>query len=210
MVTLSRKDFPLCLNDWHDSEQLYCEGQMELLNSPCVSVIGTRKISEVGIRRARAVTIFLAKSGFCIVSGLAAGVDAVAHKTALDCKAKTIAVIGTPLEKVYPAINAELRYRIERDGLVLSQFPNGARTFKSNFPLRNRLMAALCQLTVVIEASATSGTRHQVKTALELGRSVALPISLVESGYPWVQEAMGSGRTYVIRELSDLSSFLVG
>ena len=97
---------------------------------------------------------------------------------------------------------------IESDGLVISQFPNGAKTFKSNFPKRNRLMAALCHLTVVIEASEMSGTRHQVRTAIELGRHVALPVSLAESGFPWVNDALRSGKAHVLRELSDLSSFL--
>ncbi len=210
VVTLSREQFPGCLDDWTDADQLFCEGHVSFLKTPCVSVIGTRMVSDVGFRRASAVTRLLAKSGYCIVSGLAAGVDSVAHDVALTCGGKTIAVLGTPLDRIYPANNVELRRAIEVRGLVISQFPNGTKTFKSNFPKRNRLMAALCHLTVVIEASEMSGTRHQVKTALELGRSVALPVSLAESGYPWVIEALNSGRTHVLRELSDLSSFLGG
>jgi DNA processing protein len=210
VVTLSRDDFPGSLNDWTDAQELFCDGHVSFLNSPCVSVIGTRKISDVGTRRAAAVTRLLAKSGYCIVSGLAAGVDSVAHEVALSIGGKTIAVLGTPLDRVYPANNVELRRAIEDKGLVISQFPNGSKTFKSNFPKRNRLMAALCHLTVVIEASELSGTRHQVKTALELGRSVALPVSLAQSGYPWVVDALKSSRTHVLTELSDLSSFLAG
>ena len=210
MPTISRINFPSQLTDWRDADELFCAGNVSLLESPCVSVIGTRKISDVGTRRAAAVTRLLAESGYCIVSGLALGVDSVAHEVALSVGGKTIAVIGTPLDRIYPVNNIELRHEIEAHGLVISQFPNGSKTFKSNFPKRNRLMAALCHLTVVIEASEMSGTRHQVKTALELGRTVALPVSLAESGYPWVTEALNSPHTYVLRELSDLSSFLGG
>ena len=208
MTTLTRFQFPGILNNWSDSDELYCEGDTALLAMSCVSVIGTRNISEVGIRRAAAVTRLLASSGYCIVSGLAKGVDAVAHETALSIGAKTIAVLGTPINRVYPAATADLRHAIAQKGLVISQFPEGVRVFKSNFPKRNRLMASLCHLTVVIEASEMSGTRHQVRTAIEVGHSVALPSSLVDSGYSWVKDAMNSGRVHVLHELSDLSSYL--
>jgi DNA processing protein len=166
-------------------------------------------VSDIGRRRAAAITRFLVSSGYCVVSGLAKGVDTVAHETALRAGGKTIAVLGTPLDRVYPVNNLELRRQIEREGLIVSQFPAGARTFKSNFPKRNRLMAALAHLTVVVEASETSGTRHQVAAALDLGRSVALPISLAESGYGWIRDALSTGRVHVLTDLSDLSSYLV-
>ena len=205
---VTRLEFPSCLEHWADADELFCVGDTSLLHRPCVSVIGTRSPSEVGVRRAAAVTRFLLSSNYCIVSGLARGIDAVAHDTALAAGGKTIAVLGTSLEKTYPASGVELRREIEELGLVVSQFPAGAKTFKSNFPKRNRLMAALSHLTVVIEASETSGTRHQVRTALELGRSVAIPASLASSGYVWVKEALETKRVHVLNELSDLSSYL--
>ena len=209
METVQRKQFPGWLHNWPDADELFCEGDVRLLHLPCVSIIGTRNISDVGRRRAAVITRFLVNSGYCVVSGLAAGVDTVAHEVALATGGKTIAVLGTPLERVYPVNNLELRRQIEREGLVISQFPAGGPTYKSNFPKRNRLMAALAQLTVVVEASETSGTRHQVAAALSLGRSVALPISLAESGYGWVRDALATGRVHVLTGLSDLSSYLV-
>lgn len=205
---VERDKFPWSLSSWNDSDVLFCEGNPEILGMACVSVIGTRKVSEVGRRRAIAITRFLAQANTCIVSGLAKGIDAIAHETALGCGGKTIAVLGTPLDRIYPVENLELRREIETRGLVISQFPNGAKTFKSSFPKRNRLMAALSHLTVVVEASETSGTRHQVHAALQLGRSVALPVSLAESGFEWVGDAMKTGRVHVLHELSDLTPFL--
>ncbi len=205
-----RDEFPGALKEWLDGDTLFCAGRTELLQEPCVSVIGTRNPSEVGLRRAKAITRLLARSGYCIVSGLAIGVDAIAHLTALEEGANTIAVLGTPLDRIYPTATTHVRNAIESRGLVISQFPNGGRTYRSNFPKRNRLMAALCHLTVVVEASESSGTRHQVTTALELGREVAIPVSLANSGVRWVVDAVATGRVHVLHDLTDLTSFLPG
>ncbi len=209
MVKITRKEFPSSLDDWRDAEELFCVGDTGLLKRPCVSIIGTRTPTSEGFKRAATVAHTLIGHGYCIVSGLAAGIDAMAHDTALHYGGKTIAVLGTPMDRVYPAITSLTRSRIEKEGLVVSQFPVGTKTFKSNFPKRNRLMAALGSLTIVIEASETSGTRHQVRTAIDLGRYVAIPASLAESKFPWVEEALRSERVYVLNGLNDLMKFLL-
>ena len=124
-----------------------------------LAVIGARKASELGRRRARQFARQLAENGVVVVSGLADGIDTEALEAAIDAGGKVVGVIGTPLSKAYPAKNAELQEAIYRDHLLISQFPSGARVFPSNFPARNRTMAALSDASVVIEASDTSGTR---------------------------------------------------
>ena len=115
-----------------------------------------------------------------IVSGLAYGVDTVAHTTAINRGGKTIAVIGTPLDKATPSENAKLQERIYSEHLLISQFSKGERTFRTSFPLRNRLMALLSDATIVMEASDTSGTLHQAAECTRLGRWLFIAKSVVD------------------------------
>ena len=151
------------LNSSHASDDLmvFTAGDLSLLKKPCVSVIGTREVSAEGVKRARRVAKELVQRGVVVVSGLADGVDTEAMTTAIAIGGHTIGVIGTPLSKAYPAKNAALQEEIYRDHLLVSQFEEGTRTFKSSFPQRNRLMAFLSDASVIIEASDTSGTLHQ-------------------------------------------------
>jgi DNA processing protein len=120
------------------------------------------------------------------VSGLAAGIDGVAHEAAMHAGGRTIAVIGTSLDTAYPKDHAALQARIAREHLVVSPFESGTPTSPWYFPKRNRLMARLAQATVLIEASATSGTRHQVAECATLGRPIFAPAHLVEQ-LDWLQ-----------------------
>jgi DNA processing protein len=160
--------------------RLYYSGNLSLLKRPCVAIVGTRQISEDGIRRTRRLTRELVEAGVVIVSGLAAGVDSVAHTTAIECAGDTIAVIGTPLSKAYPAENARLQETIYREHLLISQFAPGTKTFKSSFPQRNRLMAVMTDATVVTEASDTSGTLHQAAECTNLRRWLFIAKSVVD------------------------------
>jgi DNA protecting protein DprA len=126
---------------------IYYAGDLSLLKRPSVAIVGTRDVSEAGIAATEWLTRRLVESGLVIVSGLAYGVDTVAHTTAINHDGKTIAVIGTPLDKATPSENAALQERIYREHLLVSRFAKGEKTFRTSFPLRNRLMAALSDAT---------------------------------------------------------------
>lgn len=162
----------------HPVELLYYRGIWELVETPCVAIVGTRKPSAGGIEDARALTAFLVNEKWTIVSGLAEGIDTVAHTTAIRQKGKTIAVIGTPICDVYPPANTELQDKIAREFLLVSQVPVKRyymQDWKLNrffFPERNVTMSALTEATVIVEAGNTSGTLVQARAALHQGRKL--------------------------------------
>lgn len=172
------------LGPMNDHEKLnappwfYAGGDLDLCRCYAkVSVIGTRDPTHVGLRRTVKLVTALVERGVVVVSGLAAGVDTCAHTTAIELGGKTIAVLGTPLDREYPKENADLQRRIMADHLVLSRYPAGAPIQSKNFPLRNRDMALISDVTVIVEAGAWSGTIHQGWEALRLGR----PLFILES-----------------------------
>lgn len=174
---------------------LYIEGDKEIINyGPKVSIIGTRKPSLQGIKNTKDITKELVKNKVVIVSGLAKGVDTEAHKTAIEFGGKTIAVLGTPLDKYYPPQNKELQDKIMNDYLAISQFPLGAPINRSNFPLRNRTMALISDASIIIEAGGeNSGTRHQGWEALRLGRPLYIHEDLIKSGLKWPKAMLKYG-----------------
>lgn len=202
---LARESFPKQLNGWNAKpDVLWYSGNLNLLARPMISVVGSRSASPDGLVRARRITRTLISKGICVVSGLAEGIDAVAHNTALKGKGSTIAVMGTPINECYPSSHDSLKSQIEKNGLVLSQFAPHSKIQRGNFPRRNELMAALSMMTIVVEANIDSGTRHQVKSSIALGHAVGFLPSLVESGFPWVEEAMKSGLGFAIYSPKDL------
>jgi DNA processing protein len=185
--------------------RLYYAGDLSLLRRPCVSIVGTRDVSSSGIAATEWVTRALVKAGIVIVSGLAYGVDAVAHKTAIATGGKTIAVIGTPLDKASPSENARLQEEIYREHLLISQFPSGANTFPANFPVRNRLMAALSDATVVIEAKDKSGTLHQAAECTRLGRPLFIAKPLAESpDIAWPKDFLKYDTCFTLERVSQI------
>lgn len=148
---------------------LYVAGDTSLLNEPAIAIVGSRKASPAGRRRASLLAATLAARGFVVMSGLAEGIDEAAHLAAIAA-GSTIAVIGTPLSKAYPAKHAFLQETIYRDHLLISPFPEGVRTFPRNFPERNRIMARLAAATVIVEASDTSGSLHQADECIKANR----------------------------------------
>lgn len=185
--------------------RLYTVGDVTLLNrGPRVSVVGSRKASEEGIRRARILTKALVSRGAVVVSGLAEGIDTVAHETAIEMGGQTVAVIGTPLDKAYPAKNRALQDRIMRDYLVVSQFPVGYNTGPKSFPIRNRTMALVTNATVIVEAGEKSGTLHQGWEALRLGRLLFIMDSVIANAeLSWPKEMMRYGAQVLARENLD-------
>ena len=152
-------------------EALFVAGDTSLLTEGTrVAVVGSRKASSDGQQRARSLVCSLVEQGMTVVSGLAEGIDTIAHETAIERGGRTIAVLGTPLSQAYPSKNRKLLEIIKRDHLAVSQFPEGYPAKRENFPQRNRTMALICDATIVVEAGEKSGTRHQGWEAIRLGR----------------------------------------
>ena len=151
---------------------LFALGRLELLPCPAVAVVGSRDHSPYGAEVARAVATLAAAAGIVVVSGMARGLDAVAHVGALDAGGGTIGVLGNGLGVVYPAANRRLYERAARDGMLLTEFPPGERPHAGSFPRRNRLISGLAAVTVIVEAAAGSGALITVDAALEQGREV--------------------------------------
>lgn len=174
---------------------LYAVGVMDIpLPTPRVSIVGSRKASQEGIETAAKVARALVKNQAVIVSGLALGIDTAAHKGAIAAGGKTVAVIGTPIDRSYPPQNADLQKEIMRNHLVVSQFPVGHKTMPRDFPIRNRTMALISDATVIIEAGESSGTLHQGWEALRLGRSLFIWRTILENKkLSWPQDMLNYG-----------------
>lgn len=179
----------------HAPERLYLAGDPDLLRrGPKVSIVGSRKASPNALRYTRDFAATLASAGVVIVSGLAKGVDTAAHEAAMEAGGRTLAVLGTPLDRAYPEENKPLQERIARDHLVVSQFPPGSPVTQKSFPLRNRLMALICDATVIVEAGTSSGTQHQGWEALRLNRPLFLAPLLFRGAVPeWVEKLQEYG-----------------
>lgn len=186
-------------------EELYYEGDFSLLyQGQRVAVVGSRKVSPEGRIRAEVITKKLVEKGITVVSGLAQGVDTVAHTTAIKQGGKTISVLGTPLDKVYPKENKDLLETIKKDHLVISQFPVNYPSKPSNFPIRNRTMALISDATIIIEASEKSGTRHQGWEALRLGRTVLILENIAQNkALTWPSEMIEYGAQVLSRDNFD-------
>ncbi|MBJ7411227.1 MAG: DNA-protecting protein DprA [Phenylobacterium sp.] len=180
-------DYPQRLRDaTYPVELLYFQGNWDLAYTRSVAVVGTRKPSDEGRQRTAQLVRRLVADDFTIVSGLAEGVDTAAHEAAIAAGGRTIAVIGTPLGKVYPRDNAELQARIAQDFLLVSQVPverYDAQNPKVNrffFPERNKTMSALSEATIIVEAGETSGTLIQAREALKQRRKLFILNSCFE------------------------------
>jgi DNA processing protein len=185
--------------------RIYLAGDVELLSRQSVSVVGTRDVSDAGRARARRLAKELVTAGIVVVSGLARGVDTAAHMAAIECGGRTIAIIGTPLDKSYPAEHATLQETMYRDHLLISPFREGETTFKSNFPKRNRVMAALSDATVIVEASDTSGTLHQAAECQRLGRWLFIMKAVVDDPeLKWPHQFLGKNNVAVLSSTQEL------
>jgi DNA processing protein len=151
---------------------LFALGDLGLLQRPAVAIVGSRDHSAYGAEVARALAWGAASAGLVVVSGMARGLDAVAHTAALDAGGATIGVLGNGLGVVYPAANRTLYQRVASGGLLLSEFPPGERPTAGSFPRRNRLISGLARVTVVVEAAEGSGALITAGTALNQGREV--------------------------------------
>lgn len=167
-------EFPAPLRSIPDPPLLlWARGDRRMLDAPAVAIVGSRDHSRYGEEIARELAIVAARAGIAVVSGMARGLDAVAHQGALDIGGPTIGVLGCGVDVMYPRQNAELFRRMYLEGLLLSEHPPGQRPDSPGvFPRRNRLISGLAQVTVVVEAAEGSGTMLTVNAALEQGREV--------------------------------------
>ena len=174
-------DYPAKLRDArYPLRALYFRGDWSLVDTPSVAVVGARQLSDHGAARARRLVRHLVEDGFTIVSGLAAGTDRVAHTTALEMGGRTIAVLGTPIHKVYPRENEKLQRQIAERFLLISQVPvllYDSKDWRQNrkfFPERNVTMSALTDASIIVEIGESKGTLIQSKAALDQGRPLFL------------------------------------
>ncbi len=168
----------------------YYRGDIGFLESPCVSVIGSRKATEEGLERAEKVTRLLLENDFTVVSGLARGIDTKALETAIGLNGRVIAVIGTPIDQYYPKENKDLQDEIARNHLLISQVPfyryanESFNNYRFYFPKRNITMSALSQASIIIEASDASGTLSQARAAIKQNRKLFILDSCFQK-YQW-------------------------
>lgn len=160
-------------------ERLYVVGDPEILHLPALAIVGSRNPTSGGAQNAFEFARHLGRTGFCIVSGLAQGIDAAAHRGALAAKAPTVAFLGHGIDRVYPAVNHGLAREIARHGALVSEFPLGTAPNRALFPQRNRLISGLSLGTLVVEAARRSGSLITARLASEQGREVfAIPGSI--------------------------------
>ena len=173
-ITINDDIYPECLKEISDPpEKLYYKGNLELLKSErMIAVVGTRNPSSYGKLCCEYMIKKMSKADITIVSGFAKGIDSIAHKTSLITGTKTIAVIASGLDIVYPASNLSLYKEIEEKGLILSEYEAGTKPFKGNFPQRNRIIAGLSKGVIVVESKDRGGSLITADLALEYNRDV--------------------------------------
>lgn len=194
IITLADSEYPKLLKQIYDPPVLFwIKGNPEALSMPGIAVVGTRNTSAYGRNMAKKLTGELAEQGLCIFSGLAYGIDSIAHATALEHKAKTVAVLGSGIDNIYPQKNAGLAQKIiETGGAMITEFPLGANPDAVNFPVRNRIVSGMSLGVLVIESGIKGGSMITADLGLDQNREVfAVPHPL---GNP-----SGTGCNYLIK-----------
>lgn len=185
IITTLDPDYPKLLQEIYSPPPLlYCLGKLDLNNDFTLAVVGSRKTSNYGRQVTEQIVAELSLAGLTIISGLALGIDACAHQAALNAGGKTVAVLGSGIDQIYPAANRQLSQKIiEKNGAIISEFPLGTPPYKSNFPQRNRIIAGLSLGALVTEAGGKSGALITAFCALEQNREVfAVPGSIYSQG----------------------------
>jgi DNA processing protein len=184
---------------------LFARGNVDLLLSPSISVVGTRRPTPYGIAATERLSADLAQAGLTITSGMARGVDTAAHKAALSSKGNTIAVFGCGVDVLYPADNRHLRDEIALRGLIISEFPLGAPAYPQNFPIRNRIVSGLALGVLVIEGAQHSGSAITARLAVEQGKDVFAIPGNITSKMSWAPNLLiKQGTAKLVQEWSDV------
>jgi DNA processing protein len=210
LTTVGDARYPPSLSHLHDPPPvLWTRGDWATLADPVVAIVGTRRATSYGLRVTREIAAALAREGACIVSGMALGIDSYAHRAALDAGGRTVAVLGTGADIAYPRAHAALHREIASRGLVISELPPGERADPGSFPRRNRIIAALSRLTIVVEAPLKSGALITSRDAAELGRDVAAVPGAIDSPQSVGSNQLLRDGAHVVTSVED-ALFLVG
>jgi DNA processing protein len=208
LLTILHPGYPENLRAVHDRPPLiFVKGRLDPADARAVAIVGARDASQRGIDSATEIATELVRHSYTVTSGLAAGIDTAAHMAALNAGGRTIAVIGTGVNRAYPAENAKLQQEIATDFAIVSQFWPGAPPNRRSFPMRNAVMSGISLATVIAEAGETSGARVQARRALAHGRPVFLLESLTDT-QPWACEFAGRPGVSVVQGPSDLLAAL--
>jgi DNA processing protein len=191
IVCVTEPSYPAALREIYDPPAvLYVRGTWPLpVSAPRLAIVGSRSATPAATSLARRMAADLAAAGVLIVSGLARGIDAAAHRGAVEACGYTLAVLGSGLDRMYPAEHADLAMKIARRGAVVSEFPFGTAPLPGHFPRRNRIIAGCSQTVVVVEAAARSGALSTARQALDEGRDV-----LAVPGHPSSAQAVGTNQ----------------
>ena len=210
IVTIKSDDYPELLREI-DSPPivLYCKGDISLLKTECLGVVGTRRATKYGKDCCTRFVRDIASEGITIVSGLAEGIDTVAHKATLDVKGKTIAVLGGGLLNIYPSSNVILADEIiNNGGLLVTEYKPGEQALTYHFPIRNRIIAGLSRGVFVVEATEKSGSMHTKNYALDFNREVfALPARVGDIYSYGCNKCIQNGQARMVLDSSDIISF---
>ncbi len=172
-LVLEDPDYPTALRGLpQPPAMLYVRGRLELLSRPGIAVVGTRQHSVYGRDATASFVVGLVRAGYVIISGLARGIDSIAHRTALEAGGDTVAVLGTGLDVPYPPEHEDIFHAIAERGCLVSEFPPGSPPLKFHFPQRNRIIAGLARAVLVVEAPEKSGALNTAQHALEGGKEV--------------------------------------
>lgn len=180
LLRIGDPNYPKSLLDLNNPPQkLYCRGNLELLRKPAVAIVGTRNCTRYGVICGQNISKCAVENGFAVVSGLAGGIDTSAHKGGIEA---TIAVLGNGLDVYYPISNKNLQEQIGREGLLITEYPNNFHAENWTFPARNRIVAALSNAVIAVEADIRSGTMITVEIAAEIHRDIyAVPGSILSN-----------------------------
>lgn len=202
-ISILSERYPIRLGGVFDAPPFLFAAGTVIPDDRGMSVVGTRTMSPAGQAMARDAARILAERDLTVIAGLADGIDTVAHQTALELGARTVAVIGTGIRRHYPAANRQLQDQIAATGLVISQFYPDAPPSKTSFPMRNGTMSGYGMATIVIEAGERSGTRIQARKAAEHGRPVVLSRRVAEDT-EWGRSIAQNPWVYVVSSRADL------
>ena len=203
LVNILEDKYPTVLRDVRESPAiLYWQGKLET-EEKGVSIVGSREASPAAIEASFQLAKSLAQRGIPVISGLARGIDTAAHEGAIAAGGRTIAIMGTGLDRTSPVANRALREKIQtEDGLVLSQFEPGAPVKRFNFPMRNAVMSGYGLATIVMAATEKSGTRHQVRAAIGHGRKVIFT-GTVANKVKWANDLVEQGKAERVTSLDE-------
>ena len=210
LINIYDKEYPEKLKEIYDKPiTLYIKGNKEILDEFSLAIIGCRENSEYGKKVGSKLSYDIAKKGIVTTSGLARGIDSIAHKSTLMAKGKTIAVIGSGIDNIYPPENKKLVDEIvENGGAVVSEYVIGTKAEKMNFPARNRIISALSDVVIVIEAKKKSGTMITVDFALDNGKEVfAVPGNITSINSEGTNELIKQGAKLITNAEEILEEF---